>query len=200
MSRKPCCAASSWKTGIPAGADFARLVLNTHPSGASASGSLDAMSNIPDWHKKSRHTCGAHFVELAVHRLTGEIKVRRMLGVFAAARILNPKTARSRLLGGMIWGLSAALREAADVDPRHDNVVNGDLAEYLLPVHADVPDIDIVTLDKPDLDANPVGVKDVGELGACGSSAAFANALYNACGERARTLPVHLSNLVPALA
>lgn len=193
------CLALLAQTGVPAGTGFARRVLQANPAGTHASGSLDSMANLPDWHKKSRHTYGAHFVELAVHRLTGEIKVRRMLGVFSAGRILNPKTARSQLSGGMIWGLSAALREAADVDPRHGNVVNGDLAEYLLPVHADVPDIDIVLLDQPDLEANPIGVKGVGELGACGSSAAFANALYNACGVRARSFPVHLSSLVPAL-
>lgn len=193
------CLALLEQAGVPAGADFARRTLARHPTGMSATGSLPSIANTPDWHEKSRHTYGAHFVELAVHRLTGEIKVRRMLGAFSAGRILNPKTARSQLLGGMIWGLSAALREGAEIDPRYGNVVNGDLAEYLLPVHADVPDIEIMLLDEPDLEANPVGVKGVGELGACGSAAAFANALYNACGVRARVFPVHLSKLVPAL-
>jgi xanthine dehydrogenase YagR molybdenum-binding subunit len=188
------------QANVPAGPQFIREALSAHPEGISARGSLASAANVPDWAAKSRHTYGAHFVEVAVHELTGEIKVRRMLGVFSAGRILNPKTARSQLLGGMIWGFSAAFREAAEIDPRYGNVVNGDLAEYLLPVHADVPDIDIVLLDKPDLEANPVGVKGVGELGNCGSAAAFANALYNACGIRARKFPVHLSGLVPELA
>ena len=194
------CLALLKRAGVSAGTDFVREALATNPAGISARGSLPSMAHSPDWHEKSRHTYGAHFVELAVHGLTGEVKVRRMLGVFAAGRILNPKTARSQLLGGMIWGLSAALREGAEVDPRHGNIVNADLAEYLLPVHADVPDIDIVMLDRPDLDANPVGVKGVGELGACGSSAAFANALYNACGVRAKIFPVHLSSLLSDMA
>ncbi|MDU0343489.1 xanthine dehydrogenase family protein molybdopterin-binding subunit [Bosea rubneri] len=193
------CLALLERAGLPAGPGLVRQTLAAHPAGLSARGNLPSMGNVPNWREKSRHTYGAHFVELAVHRLTGETKVRRMLGVFSAGRILNPKTARSQLLGGMIWGLSAALREAAEIDPRRGNVVNGDLAEYLLPVHADVPDVDVMMLDEPDLEANPIGVKGVGELGACGSSAAFANALYNACGIRARSFPVHLSSLVPEL-
>ncbi|MBY5377357.1 xanthine dehydrogenase family protein molybdopterin-binding subunit [Rhizobium leguminosarum] len=184
------------KAGVSAGGDFVGQTLAKYPDGLSATGKLPASSQIPDWNQKSRHTYGAHFVELAVHRLTGEIKVRRMLGAFSAGRILNPKTARSQLLGGMIWGLSAALREAAEIDPRYGNIVNGDLAEYLLPVHADVPDVDVLLIDKPDLDANPVGVKGVGELGACGASAAFVNALYNACGVRVRHFPVNLASIV----
>jgi len=180
---------------VPAGEDFISETLAKHPQGLSVRGTLPASSQVPDWNQKSRHTYGAHFVELAVHRLTGEIRVRRMLGVFSAGRIINPKTARSQLLGGMIWGLSAALREAAEIDPRYGNVVNGDLAEYLLPVHADVPDVEVLLIDKPDLDANPVGVKGVGELGACGASAAFVNALYNACGVRVRHFPINLASL-----
>ncbi len=181
---------------LPAGQDFAERALALRPEGLSARGSIASAANTPGWDEKSRHTYGAHFVELAVHELTGEIKVRRMLGVFSAGRILNPKTARSQLLGGMIWGLSAAFREGAEIDPRYGNIVNGDLAEYLLPVHADVPDVDVILIDRPDLEANPVGVKGVGELGNCGAAAAFANALYNASGIRARKFPIHLSGLV----
>ncbi|CAM3391948.1 Aldehyde oxidase/xanthine dehydrogenase a/b hammerhead domain-containing protein [Bordetella sputigena] len=194
------CVALLERTGVPPGQGFVRQAIAAYPDGMSARGALPAAAQVPDWREKSRHTYGAHFVELAVHRLTGEVKVRRMLGVFSAGRILNPKTARSQLLGGMTWGLSATLREAIEIDPRYGNAVNGDLAEYLLPVHADIPDIEVVMLDEPDLQANPVGVKGVGELGACGASAAFANALYNACGYRARSFPVHLASLVQALA
>ena len=184
---------------VDPGPDLVARVLAVHPSGLLARGRSIPSAQIEDWAAKSRHTYGAHFVEVGVHALTGETRIRRMLGVFSAGRILNPKTARSQLLGGMIWGLSAACREAAEVDPRYGNIVNGDLAEYLVPVHADIPDIDVILIDAPDLEANPVGVKGVGELGGCGSSAAFANALYNACGVRARKFPVHLSNLVPDL-
>jgi xanthine dehydrogenase YagR molybdenum-binding subunit len=99
----------------------------------------------------------------------------------------------------MIWGVSAAVREAADVDARYGNIVNGDLAEYLVPVHADIPDVEIILLDEPDLEANPIGVKGVGELGNCGSSAALANAIYNACGARIRSFPINLSKLLPAV-
>lgn len=183
------------QAGISPGEDFINQTLAKYPEGLSAAGNLPASSQVPDWNERSRHTYGAHFVEAAVHRLTGEIRVRRMLGAFSAGRILNPKTARSQLLGGMIWGLSAAMREAAEIDPRFGNIVNGDLAEYLLPVHADVPDVDIVLIDKPDLDANPVGVKGVGELGACGASAAFVNAIYNACGVRVRHFPINLASI-----
>jgi len=99
----------------------------------------------------------------------------------------------------MIWGVSAAIHEAAEIDARYGNIVNGDLAEYLVPVHADIPDIDVILIDRPDLDANPVGVKGVGELGNCGSSAALANAIYNACGARVHKFPIRLASLLPAL-
>ena len=194
------CLALLEKTGTAPGTEFAQAVLTAHPGGITARGGISSMGDVPDWNEASRHTYGTQFAEVAVHRLTGEVQVRRMLGVFAAGRILNAKTARSQLLGGMVWGLSAALREGIEIDPRHGNIVNGDLAEYLLPVHADVPDIDIVLLDEPDLAANPVGVKGVGELGACGASAAVANALYNASGVRVQSFPAHLGTMVPQLA
>jgi xanthine dehydrogenase YagR molybdenum-binding subunit len=190
------CLALIERVGVGAGPGFAARALDRHPDGASAIGSIASQFDLPDWNDRSRHTYGAHFVEVAVHRLTGEIRVRRMLGVFAAGRILNPMTARSQLLGGMTWGLSAVLHEGAEFDARYGAVVNGDLAEYLVPVHADVPDIDVVLLDAPDLDANPVGVKGVAELGSCGSSAAVVNAIYNACGVRLRSFPVRLAALV----
>lgn len=183
-------------TGVAVGPDFAHQVLALQPDGATAIGCIAGQGTLTDWHEKSRHTYGAHFVEVAVHQLTGEIRVRRMLGVFAAGRILNPMTARSQLLGGMTWGLSAVLHEGAEFDARYGNVLNGDLAEYLVPVHADIPDINIVMLDEPDLEANPIGVKGVAELGSCGSSAAVVNAIYNACGVRIRKFPVRLATLV----
>ncbi len=187
------------RAGVSPSPNFIADVLKANPSGLMATGTIASSANTADWEAKSRHTYGAHFIEVGVHSLTGEVRIRRMLGVFSAGRILNPKTAKSQLLGGMIWGVSAAIREAAEIDARYGNIVNGDLAEYLVPVHADIPDIDVILIDRPDLDANPVGVKGVGELGNCGSSAALANAIYNACGARVHKFPIRLASLLPAL-
>ena len=130
---------------------------------------------------------------------TGEVRLRLLTGGFAAGRIINARTARSQLMGGMIWGVSSALHEAAHVDPRHGNWVNGDLAEYLMPVHADIPEIDAVLLDGSDDKANPLGVKGVGELGNCGSGAAVANAVFNATGVRVRDFPITLDKIISSL-
>ena len=122
-----------------------------------------------------------------------------MLGVFAAGRIINPKTARSQLIGGMIWGASSALHEAAHVDARYGNYVNGDLAEYLVPVHADIPAIDAIMLEDFDDKANHLGINGVGELGICGTGTAVANAVFNATGVRVRDLPITLDKLLAGL-
>ena len=114
-----------------------------------------------------------------------------MLGVFDAGRILNTKTARSQLIGGMIWGVSAALHEAGIVDTRFGSFVNNDLAGYHVPVHADIPaSLDAVMLPGFDDKSSPLGSKGVGELGICGAGAAIANAVYNACGVRVRDYPI----------
>ena len=122
-----------------------------------------------------------------------------MLGVFAVGRVLNAKTARSQLIGGMIWGLSMALHEEAMVDLRSGAFVNRDLAQYLMPVHADIPELDAVVLDGFDEKANVLGVKGLGELGICGAGAAVANAVYNATGVRIRQFPITLDKLLPHL-
>ena len=131
---------------------------------------------------------------------TGEVRLRRMLGVFEAGRILNAKTARSQLVGGMIWGVSSALHEEAVLDTRFGSFVNNDLASYHVPVHADVPEVDAVLLDAFDRHANVLGSKGVGELGICGAGAAVANAVYNACGVRVREYPITLDKILPGLA
>jgi xanthine dehydrogenase YagR molybdenum-binding subunit len=122
-----------------------------------------------------------------------------MLGVFDAGRIFNPKTARSQLIGGMIWGVGAALLEAGVVDRRSGMFATRDLAQYLVPVHADVPAVDAILLDTCDPHANELGAKGLGELGICGAGAAIANAVFNATGIRVRDYPITLDKLLPHL-
>jgi len=145
-------------------------------------------------------TFGAHFAEVGVDAATGEVRVRRMSGVFAAGRILNPKTARSQVIGAMTMGLGSALMEEAIVDTRHGYFVNHDLAEYHVPVHADVPVQEVFFMDEVDDKSSPMKAKGVGELGLCGSAAAIANAVYNACGARVRDYPITLEKIVNSLA
>ena len=148
-------------------------------------------------------TFGAHFVEVGVDSYTGVARVRRMLAVCAAGRILNPKSARSQVIGAMTMGVGSALMEELAVDTRHGFFVNHDLATYEVPVHADIPHQDVVFLEEADDKANPMKAKGVGELGLCGVGAAVANAIYNATGVRVRDYPItldkHLDRL-PAVA
>jgi xanthine dehydrogenase YagR molybdenum-binding subunit len=137
-------------------------------------------------------TFGAHFVEVGVGAYTGEVRVRRMLAVCAAGRILNPKSARSQVIGAMTMGVGAALMEELAVDKRAGFFVNHDLAGYEVPVHADIVHQDVVFLDEPDPMSSPMKAKGVGELGLCGVAAAIANAVYNATGVRVRDYPMTL--------
>ena len=179
--------------------DLPAEVARCFPDGVEGEGSLAGMADDPNYRDYSQNTYGASFAEVGVDAATGEVRLRRMLGVFAAGRIINPKTARSQLIGGMIWGVGSALHEAAHVDPRHGHFVNADLAEYLVPVHADVPAIKAVLLDDFDGKANPLGIKGVGELGICGTGAAVANAVFNATGVRVRDFPITMDKLLPGL-
>lgn len=146
--------------------------------------------------KYAQASFGAHFAEVGVNTLTAEIRVRRMLSVCAAGRIFNPVTARSQCLGGMTMGIGAALMEECVVDPRYGYFVNHDLAEYHVPVHADIPDLQVVFLDEVDDQSSPLRGKGLGELGICGVGAAVANAVYNACGVRVRDYPVTLDKII----
>jgi xanthine dehydrogenase YagR molybdenum-binding subunit len=137
-------------------------------------------------------TFAGHFVEAAVDRYTGVTRVRRMLAVCAAGRILNPKTARSQVIGAMTMGVGAALMEELAVDTRYGFFVNHDLAGYEVPVHADIPYQDVIFLDEVDDKSSPMKAKGVGELGLCGVGAAVANAIYNATGVRVRDYPITL--------
>jgi len=149
--------------------------------------------------KFSQQSYGAHFVEVGVDSDTGEVRIRRMLGVFTAGRILNAKTARSQAIGGMVFGVGAALEEALQLDTRIGYFVNRDLAEYHVPVHADIPEIDAIFLPELDPTTNPLKSKGIGELGICGAGAAVANAVYNACGVRVRDYPLTLDKILPGL-
>ena len=142
---------------------------------------------------------GAHFVEVGVSRITGETRVRRVTSVFAAGRILDPQTARSQLIGGIIWGIGGALTEAGLTDTRHGQFVNHDLAEYHIPVNADIPPIDVTFLPELDDKTNPLKIKGIGELGISGIGAAVNNAIYNATGIRVYDYPVTLDKLLGGL-
>jgi xanthine dehydrogenase YagR molybdenum-binding subunit len=141
-------------------------------------------------------TFAGHFVEVAVDRFTGESRVRRMLAVCAAGRILNPKSARSQVIGAMTMGVGAALMEELAVDKRFGLFINHDLASYEVPVHADIPHQEVIFLDETDPVSSPMKAKGVGELGLCGVGAALANAIYNATGVRVRDYPVTLDKLI----
>jgi xanthine dehydrogenase YagR molybdenum-binding subunit len=144
-------------------------------------------------------TFGGHFVEVGVDAATGETRVRRMLAVCAAGRILNPTTARSQVIGAMTMGVGAALTEVLAVDKRMGFFVNHDLAGYEVPVHADIPHQQVIFLDEVDPISSPMKAKGVGELGICGVAAAVANAIYNATGVRVRDYPITLDKLLPGL-
>ncbi|MBP0614653.1 xanthine dehydrogenase family protein molybdopterin-binding subunit [Jiella mangrovi] len=142
---------------------------------------------------------GAHFAEVAVNATTGETRVRRLLTVGTAGRILNMKTATSQCYGGQIWGIGYALEEELVVDPRSGLIVNHDLAEYHVPVHADVPKLDVVLLEDRDPHASPLAGKGIGELAIAGVGAAINNAIYNATGARIRSYPITMDKLLSHL-
>jgi xanthine dehydrogenase YagR molybdenum-binding subunit len=166
------------------------------PDGLSATGEMKAGDLTKRYAQAS---FGAHFAEVGVDQATGEIRVRRMLSAVAAGRIINPTTARSQCLGGMAMGIGAALMEEQVVDPRSGCFINHDLAEYQVPVHADIPDLEVLFLDERDAASSPIRGKGVGELGICGVGAAVANAVYNACGVRVRDYPLTMDKIIPSL-
>ncbi len=141
---------------------------------------------------------GAQFVEVRVHARTKEIRVPRAVGAFAAGHIVNPRTTHSQLMGGMIWGISSGLFEATEIDRPSAKYTNTNLADYLLPVNADIEKIDVILVPEVDHEVNPLGIKGVGELGIVGGASALANAVHNATGVRVRDLPIRLEKLLVA--
>ncbi len=179
---------SSWGSTVVAAARRFRSEHGGSPS-PGASSRAETPKN-PHQQSYAMHSFGAQFAEARVNAVTGEVRVPRMLGVFSVGRVVNPSTARSQLIGGMVWGLSAALLEEGVLDTHTGHVVNHDLADYHVPVNADVADIEATWLDEQDPHSNPMGIRGIGEIGITGSPAAVVNAVYNATGTRVRDLPV----------
>ncbi len=139
---------------------------------------------------------GAQFVEVRVHARTREIRVPRTVGAFAAGRIVNPRTAHSQFMGGMIWGISSALHEATEIDPRAARYTNDNISEYLIPVNADIRKVEVIMVPERDDKVNPLGIKGIGEIGIVGVNAAIANAVHHATGRRIRNLPIRIDDLL----
>jgi len=195
------------KLGLPADAAFAdgavRAGTRSVPLGQAAEGGELVAEDVMEYgdlaKKFQQSTFAAHFVEVGVDAATGESRVRRMLAVCAAGRMLNPKAARSQVIGAMTMGVGAALMEDLVVDKRAGFFVNHDMAGYEVPVHADIPHQEVIFLDEKDEASSPMKAKGVGELGLCGVGAAVANAIYNATGVRVRDYPITLDKLLEHL-
>ena len=145
--------------------------------------------------KHARNTHSAVFAEVTVDEQLGVIRVTRVVSAVAAGKILNPKTARSQILGSVVWGIGMALHEETLVDPAFGRFMNANIAEYHMPTSADVGDIQVIFVDEPDPLVNPLGIKGVGEIGVVGVAAAIANAVFHATGTRVRDLPIKLDKL-----
>jgi CO/xanthine dehydrogenase FAD-binding subunit len=180
----------SWGWAIVAGAQKLRTRLRDEFGGAAPAEGLEVEGGFngnPEAQQFSMHAFGAQFAE---------VRVPRLLGVFAAGRIINPKTARSQFLGGMTWGLSMALHENSVLDPHFGDYANHDFAEYHIATNADVGEIDVTWIEEEDPHINPISAKGIGEIGIVGTAAAIANAVYHASGIRVRDLPITLDKLL----
>jgi xanthine dehydrogenase YagR molybdenum-binding subunit len=180
----------------PSRGETYEAVLRRHPDQALVA----TMDAAPGEEKKqySMYAFGAVYAEVRVDRELGEIRVARVTATYGAGRILNRKTALSQLHGGIVWGIGMALEEETLVDTRTGRYINADLAEYHVPVNADVGTLDVTFIDEDDPHVNPIGVKGIGEVGITGVAAAVANAVYNATGVRVRDLPITLDKVLVA--
>ena len=175
---------------------LAEIIAQYDDQKLSAKGAINPGKNEKT-HRQASY--GANFAEVAVHRVTGEIRVKRMTGVFAAGRILNQKTATSQCYGGMVFGIGSALMEEVIHDKHDGRLCNHDLSEYHIPVNADVPQLDVILLEEDDRYTNPMHIKGIGETAISGAAAAIANAIYNAVGIRVRDFPITLDKLIEQL-
>jgi xanthine dehydrogenase YagR molybdenum-binding subunit len=171
---------------------YAAILTRAHRDQVVAEAMAPPPAETQHW---SMHSWGAMFCEVRVSAVTGEVRVSRFLGSFDCGRVLNAKTAASQFKGGIIMGLGMALMEETQFDERTGRIMNPSLAEYHVPVHMDVPDIDVIWTDIPDPHA-PMGARGIGEVGITGVAAAIANAIYNATGKRLRDLPMTLDKLM----
>ncbi len=192
---------ASWGTAVVRACEALLARLNgagaVPPEGIEAS--ADTTGELEAEEEYARHGFGAHFAEAEVDMDTGEVRVSRMLGVFAVGRIINPVTARSQFIGGMTMGIGMALMEESVMDERFGDYLNRDLAQYHVPSCADVRDIDAVWVEESDPHLNPMGSKGIGEIGIVGAAAAVGNAVAHACGVRVRDLPITPAKLLPHL-
>jgi xanthine dehydrogenase YagR molybdenum-binding subunit len=138
----------------------------------------------------------AHFVEVQIEPSTRRVRVPRVVSVVDCGRVVSPRTAASQVRGGVVWGIGATLREASEVDPRYGGFLNADLAEYVLPVNADIGAIEVEFIDKPDTAFNSAGAKGLGEVSMVGVAAAIANAVFHATGRRLRDLPIRIEDVL----
>lgn len=160
---------------------------------------LEATAQVQPGDEQKRlamHSFGAVFAEVRVDRALGVVHVSKLSGTYGVGKLLNAKTGHSQLMGGMVWGLSMALLENSELDLRYGRFVNGNLAEYHVPVNADIGEIEVVVLDEHDSEVNPIGAKGIGEIGITGVAAAISNAVYHATGRRVRDLPITLDKLI----
>ncbi|MEO7375384.1 MAG: xanthine dehydrogenase family protein molybdopterin-binding subunit [Nakamurella sp.] len=187
---------ASWGWAVAKACRSLRRKIDDHgiPAGGLSAKGNTAM-DVMRLTKRSRHAFGAQFAEVRVNTDTGEVRVPRMVGVFAAGRIINPVTARSQLLGGMTMGLSMALHEHGVMDTRFGDYANHDLAGYHVAVNADVAEVDVSWIEETDPEVNGLGVKGIGEIGIVGTAAAIANGVFHATGVRLRDLPITLDLL-----
>jgi xanthine dehydrogenase YagR molybdenum-binding subunit len=193
---------TSWGSAVVRACEALRAKLSEHGGEVPAEGveaHVDTTEEVQGQEKLARHAFGAQFCEVRVDSVTGEVRVSRMLGVFACGRILNPLTARSQLIGGMTQGISMALHEESVLDREFGDYLNHDFAQYHVPVFADIEDIEATWIDEDDPHLNPMGAKGIGEIGIVGTAAAVANAVYHATGVRVRDLPIRLDRVLEGL-